>query len=151
MKFGIGLLLLLIFASSCRTPPKAAPIDLSGSDWQTRQGQALWRSKKDAPEIAGEVVLGTNSTGRAFLQFLKNPLPLVTAENSPDRWSIEFIPEQRSFSGGGTPPVQLTWLHLLRAFQDIKPPKRFAFTKPDSREIQIEDNVSGERIRLFLR
>jgi hypothetical protein len=146
----IALLLLLIVASSCRTTPKAAPIDLSGPDWHTQQGQALWRSKKDAAEIAGEVVLGTNSTGRAFVQFLKNPLPLVTAENSPDRWSIEFIPEQQSFSGGGTPPVQLTWLHLLRAFQEIKPPKRFAFAKNDSGEIQIEDNVSGERIRLFL-
>ena len=145
-----GLLLLLIIASSCRTTSKPAAIDLSGPDWKTRQGQALWRSKKDAPEIAGEVIVGTNSTGRAFLQFLKNPLPLVTAENSSDRWSIEFIPEHQSFSGAATPPVQLTWLHLLRALQQIKPPKRFTFTKTDAGEIQIQDNVTEERITLIL-
>jgi len=125
-------------------------MDLSGPDWHTRQGQALWRSKKDAPEIVGEVVIGTNSTGRAFLQFLKNPLPLVTVENSPDYWRVEFVPEQRSFSGASTPPVQLTWLHLLRALQEIKPPKRLVFAKTDAGEIRMEDNITGERISLFL-
>ena len=143
--------LLALIVSSCHTSPKAASrIDLSGPDWRTRQGWALWRTKKDAPEIAGEVIIGTNSTGRAFLQFLKNPLPLVTAENTPDHWSIEFVPERRSFSGGGTPPVQLTWLHLLRARQGIKVPKRFTLTTTDAGEVEIADTVSGERIRLFL-
>ena len=79
----------------------------------------MWRSKKDAPEIAGEVILATNTTGRAFIQFLKNPLPLVTAQITPEGWQIEFIPEKRHFGGRGIPPKQLLWLHLLSGLEHL--------------------------------
>jgi len=67
-------------------------------------------------------VLATNANGRAFVQFLKNPLPLVTAEIGLPGWRIEFIPEKRSFSGRGTPHGQLIWLHLLRGLEQSRLP-----------------------------
>jgi len=109
----------------------------------------LWRSKKDTPEIAGEVILATNTTGRAFIQFLKNPLPLVTAQITPEAWQIEFIPEKRHFGGRGTPPRQLLWLHLLRALQQAPLPQSIQFSKTPEGGIRVDDQTNGESITLF--
>ena len=130
--------------------PTLAPLDLSGPGWQVREGQALWRNKADAPEIAGEVVLATHGDGRAFVQFLKNPLPLLTAQIGTNAWQIEFIPEKRTISGRGRIPSQLIWLHLLRGVQGISPPKQFNFGKTSEGATQIENKQSGEKVTLFL-
>jgi len=110
----------------------------------------LWRSKKEAPEIAGEVILATNTTGHAFIQFLKNPLPLVTAQISPQGWQIEFIPEKRHFNGPGAPPRQLLWLHLLRALEQTRLPSGVEFGTIPEGGVRIEDKQTGESIALFL-
>jgi len=145
---GIAIALLLTFG--CRTAPKAAPVDLSQPGWQLRQGQALWRSKRESPEIAGEVVLAVNQNGRSFLQFLKNPLPLLSADVGPDDWHIEFIPEKRNFSGRGIPPKRLLWLHLLRALQQMPLPRDLDFRKDDDGAFHIENPRTGERITVVL-
>ncbi len=134
----------------CRTAPSLPPANLSEPGWQLRQGQALWRSKRDAPEIAGEVILATNTTGRAFIQFLKNPLPLVTAQIQPEAWQIEFVPEKRHFGGRGMPPRQLLWLHLLRALQQTQLPAGVEFGKIPEDGVRIENKQTGESITLFL-
>ena len=136
--------------SGCRTAPKLAPLNLSEPGWQLRQGQALWRGKKDAPEIAGEVILATNANRRAFIQFLKNPLPLVTAQITPEAWQIEFIPEKRHFGGRGIPPRQLLWLHLLSALQLAPLPQGIEFAKTPDGAVRIQTKESGESITLFL-
>ena len=136
--------------AGCRTAPTLAPLDLSGPGWQVRQGQALWRNKADAPEIAGEVVLATHQDGRAFVQFLKNPLPLLTAQIGTNSWQIEFIPEKRTISGRRGIPTQLIWLYLLRGVQGTSPPKEFTFGKTTDGATQIENKRSGEKVILFL-
>ncbi len=115
-----------------------------------QQGQALWRSKKDAPEIAGEVILATNTNGRAFIQFLKNPLPLVTAQISPQGWQIEFIAEKRQFGGRGIPPKQLLWLHLLSGLEHTPMPSGLEFGKIPEGGLRIGNKGTGESITLFL-
>jgi hypothetical protein len=130
--------------------PKLPPIDTSAPGWKVRQGQALWRNKADAPEIAGEIILASNANGGAFVQFLKNPLPLVTAQVTPKQWQIEFIPEKRNFSGPGKPPKQLLWLHLLRGLQSITPPPPLELAKTADGGTRIENKRTGERIILFL-
>jgi len=110
----------------------------------------LWRGKKDAPEIAGEVILATNANRRAFIQFLKNPLPLVTAQITPEAWQIEFIPEKRHFGGRGIPPRQLLWLHLLRALQRAPLPKAIQFANTTEGGVRVNDKANGESITLFL-
>ncbi|HMC26994.1 MAG TPA: hypothetical protein VKM56_04275 [Verrucomicrobiae bacterium] len=141
---------LICCFSGCRTGPSLPPVNLSKPGWQLRQGQALWRSKKKAPEIAGEVILATNTTGRAFIQFLKNPLPLLTAQISPQGWQIEFIPEKRHFGGRGIPPKPLLWLHLLDALQSAPLPRGIEFAKAPDGAVRIENKETGENITLFL-
>jgi hypothetical protein len=144
------LLSLTVALSGCATMPKLPAIDTSAPGWKVRQGQALWRSKSNAPEIAGEIVLATNSNGGAFVQFLKNPIPLVTAQVTPKQWQIEFVPEKRNFSGPGKPPKQLLWLHLLGGLQSITPPPPLEFAKTADGGTRIENKRTGERIILFL-
>ncbi len=140
---------MLAMIVGCRTAPKRAPVDLSGPGWQVRQGQALWRSKRDAPEIAGEIVLATNVDGRGFVQFLKNPLPLLTAQVGPAGWQVEFVPEARLIAGRGKPPSQLIWLQMLRALQGLTPSQDFVFGKEAERTV-IENRWTGEKVTLFL-
>src|SRR6185503_6749264 len=49
-----ALALSALLLTSCRTTLTLPPVNLSEPGWTLRQGQALWRSKRDAPEIAGE-------------------------------------------------------------------------------------------------
>ena len=71
--------LALIFAS-CRTIPPLPPINVSEQGWTLHQGQALWRTKRDAPESAGEILFATHPRGDTMLQLTKNPLPFVTVQ-----------------------------------------------------------------------
>src|SRR6266545_7862873 len=50
-------LLMLAMAMACRTAPALPPVNLSEPRWTIQQGQAVWRSRRDAPEIAGELLL----------------------------------------------------------------------------------------------
>jgi hypothetical protein len=145
-----AFLISLTALTGCRTVPNAKPIDISEPGWRVRQGQALWRNKADAPEIAGEVILATNVNERAFVQFLKNPLPLLTGEVAPGRWRIEFIPEKRSFAGRGKPPRRLLWLQLLANLQQPQAKPPLSFAKMPDNSYQIEDHSTGERVTLFL-
>jgi len=146
----IAVYFLWLALAGCVTAPKLAPINTSDAGWVVRQGQALWRNKVGAPEIAGEIILATNATGRAFIEFLKNPLPLVSAQVTPTQWQIEFVPEKREFSGRGSPPRQLTWLHLLRALQRMPVPEGLELIHTGEGAIRIENKASGEWITLFL-
>src|SRR6185369_7443322 len=145
-----AFLISLTALTGCRTVPNAKPIDISEPGWRVRQGQALWRNKADAPEIAGEVIVASNASERAFVQFVKNPLPLLTGEVAPGRWQIEFIPEKRSFEGRGKPPRRLLWLQLLANLQQPQAKPPLAFTKMPDNSYQIEDHSTGERVTLFL-
>jgi len=145
-----GAMVILALLTACQTGPKLKPVDLSEPGWKLHRGQALWQLKRDAPEIAGEVVLAVNTDGRAFIQFLKNPLPLMSAEVGPNGWHIDFIPQKRSFSGRGIPPRPLIWLHLLRGLQQIVPPEDFTMWTTFEGGTRIEDKRTGETITLFL-
>src|SRR5262245_41804452 len=73
---------LLICLTACRTIGVLPPVDLSEAGWTVRQGQALWQPRTGAPEIAGEILLATHPDGRQFVQFTKNPFPLVSVQTS---------------------------------------------------------------------
>ena len=82
---------------------------------RTFAGQAVWRGGKKAPEIAGELQLATHPDGRVWLQFTKTPIPFVVAQTTATRWQIQFVPQNRTFSGPGRPPSRLAWLQFARA------------------------------------
>ena len=77
------LLAGLFFFSGCATTPESL-FTVSGAGWTVQQGQALWTPRHGAPQLGGDIVLATDANGRALVQFEKMPLPLVTAQVTPE-------------------------------------------------------------------
>jgi hypothetical protein len=146
----IGPLLAVALLSACRTAAPLPAVDLNAPGWTLYQGQALWRTKRDAPEVAGEIVFATNRRGETLLQLTKNPLPFVTVQTRGDAWEIEFVPEHRRFRGRGTPGTRLSWVHLARALNGaaLEPPLRFEQTA--ERGFTLRNSETGESITGFL-
>jgi hypothetical protein len=109
-RIGAISLLSTLFAMGCRTVQPLAPADFSAPGWTIRQGQAVWKTQES--DLAGELILAIHSDGSSALQFIKTPLPLVSAQTKGDRWTIRFFAENRTLSGRGTPPAQLLWLRV---------------------------------------
>jgi hypothetical protein len=145
-----ALALSALLFTSCGTTMSLPPVNLSEPGWTLRQGQALWRSHRDAPEIAGEILLATNSYGRTVLEFTKTPLPFVSVQTSGDSWQIEFVPQQRVFSGKGTPAPRLLWVHLARSLNGAKPPEPLRFERSEDHGWRLENPQNGETISGFL-
>jgi hypothetical protein len=144
------LLLGLALASSCRTGPALPPVNVAEPGWKLQQGQAVWRPRREAPEIAGEILFATYPGQQTLLQLTKNPLPFVTAQTSGDRWQITFVPQGRKFSGTGTPSPRLLWVHLARALTGTKPPAPLHFELKGVQNFTLENPASGESITGFL-
>src|SRR5687767_7740505 len=98
------LALCALALTACRTIPDLPRANLSEPGWTVHQGQALWTPKRNATEIAGELVVATRSDGRTLLQFIKTPFPLVIAQTTSNLWQIEIPPQNRVVAGRGTPP-----------------------------------------------
>lgn len=150
-KFSSWLALAIVFAvAGCRTIPPMPAANLSQPGWKLRQGQAIWKTSADAPEIAGELLFAENSDGRTVLQFSKNPIPFVNVQTSNELWQIEFVPQKRNFSGRGEPTRRLVWVHLARAFQGGKTMRAFQFTPGTGGDFTFENRSTGELISGFL-
>ncbi len=136
---------LLLALGGCRTVP-LPPVNLSEAGWKLREGQAVWRSGKRASEIAGELQLATHPDGRVWLQFTKSPIPLVVAQITPTHWQIQFVPQNRAFSGPGQPPTSLGWLQLARAVSGGTPTPAWSWQKQADGSWRLENASSGELI-----
>ena len=99
------LLLIAIFLCACQTAP-LPPTNFSEPGWKIQQGQAVWRAKKDSPEIAGELLIATNPDGRTVLQFTKTPFPFVIAQTTPKSWQLEVPAQNKKYSAPGKPPAR---------------------------------------------
>jgi hypothetical protein len=142
-------LVSVLGCGACRTAP-LAPANLSEPGWTIREGQAVWRPKTEAPELAGELLVATHRNGETFLQFTKTPLPLVVARITTNRWHIEFVTEHREFSGHGLPPAHFGWLCLARCVSGTVSPPNWRWEKlPDDRW-RLENRISGETFEGFL-
>src|SRR2546421_166697 len=67
------LLLILLFLAGCALLPPLPQANLRDPGWTVREGQAVWKSKRGASDIAGEILVATQPDGRAFVQFTKTP------------------------------------------------------------------------------
>jgi hypothetical protein len=134
----------------CRTIGPLPAVDINQPGWTVRQGQAVWKSKAAAPEIAGELVLATKPDGSSFLQFTKTPLPFVVAQTTGNSWQIQFVPQNRTFSAPGKPPARLLWLQLPRCLLGQCDEKRFEFTTMKSGNRLLRDRKTGESIEFYL-
>jgi hypothetical protein len=144
---GVGLTSLNL---GCRTVPPQPAFDLSQPGWNVRQGQAVWRTKSGAPEIAGEVLVAISSDGRSFVQFTKVPLPLVQAQATSHFWQIEFAAESRRYSGRGAPPSRLVWFQFVRALSGNGPARGWKFTSKPDGHWRLEQLSTGEVLEGYL-
>ena len=138
--------LALIFGVGCATAPPLEPVDLSAPGWRLREGQALWKRSEDAPELAGEVVLATHARG-SFIRFSKT-LPIVTARWEGDRWEAEFPPQDKRYSGRGSPPKRISWFNLLAGMEGRELPEDWVFTKGADGSALLVNRKSGERLEV---
>ena len=138
--------LLLVTLGACRTVPPLPKLNFSEPGWTVRQGQAIWRSKRDAPEMAGELLVATHSDGRAFVQFTKTPLPLAVAQSAPDAWQIEFPVQNKRYTGRGEPPASILWLQLPRCLSGARPVKPWSWQLLDNGRWRLENRATGETL-----
>jgi hypothetical protein len=138
-------LLLSMSFGGCLTAPPLPKVDLSEPGWNLRQGQAVWRPKKDAPEIAGELLAATRADGSAFVQFTKTPFPFAIAQLSPRGWQIEFPPQNKHFAAPGSPPARIIWFQLEDALLGKPLAKGWAWQKSE-KNWQLKNSSSGESL-----
>ena len=143
----IPLLCCLLFcAAGCRLIPALPPANLSEPGWRVREGQAVWRAKREAPEIAGEILLATRADGRAFVQFTKTPFPFLIGQSTTNRWQAELPTQNRRYSGPGKPPRRLMWLYLPRLLSGEAPPKGWNWRDLGGGRWQLENKKTGEML-----
>jgi hypothetical protein len=151
-RVGRDLGIFLAFAicvAGCGTVPMPS-VNLSEPGWATRQGQAVWRAKKEAPEIAGDLMVAANPDGRSFVQFTKTPLPFVVAQSTADAWRIQFVPYNKTYSGRGVPPERLIWLYLPRCLAGLPPPESLTWRSLQNNGWHLENRNTGEFLEGYL-
>jgi hypothetical protein len=143
----IGLACLLALGTGCISVRPLPPADLSQPGWAIQAGQAVWKS--GSSDLAGELIFAKRSDGSSALQFIKTPLPLVSAQTCANRWTITFVAENRTLAGKGAPPAQLLWLQLASALTGelLQGPLNFS---RDANSWRIENTETSESISGFL-
>jgi hypothetical protein len=107
--------LFLTTLCGCLTLPPLPKADLSQPGWNLRQGEAVWKPDRKAPEIAGELLLATRLDGSSFVQFMKTPFPFAITQTTSNKWQAEFPPQNLRFTAPGKPPVRIIWFQLVNA------------------------------------
>lgn len=142
------VVVLLLLLTGCATSRPLPPADLSAPGWAIQAGQAVWKS--GSSDLAGELIFAKRSDGSSALQFIKTPLPLVSAQTRETRWTITFVADNRTVSGKGVPPAQLLWLHLASALKGESPTPPVRFSQDAGGNWKLENPETGEAISGFL-
>jgi hypothetical protein len=115
-----------------------------------REGQALWLHSAKSSEIAGELLVASKPGGRVFVQFSKNPFPMLLAQTTADAWEVRLPLENRRYSGPGRPPRRLIWLYLPGLLAGDPPPKNWEWQSQPDGHFRLHNPYSGETISGFL-
>jgi hypothetical protein len=141
-----GTLLLLTGCSAL--VKKLPPANLQEPGWTLHEGQAVWRLEHGSREFAGEVLVATRTNGLAFVQFTKNPFPLVVAQLNAHQWQVEFPPQNRHYAGRGKPPKRLIWLYLPRGLAHEPLPEGWTWQQ-DASNWKLVNGKTGESLEGF--
>ena len=146
----LALLTVPVLLTACRTPDHAPLFVAAGPGWRVQEGQALWRPRRQFPELAGELVVASHEDGRCAIQFAKTPLPLVLAQTTRTNWLIEFPAQRMSFTGRRSPPTRFAWLYLPAALSSNSLPSALRFQRKPDGGWRLENTRSGETLEGFL-
>ncbi len=142
-------LLMVIGLWGCATAPPLPPVNLQEPGWTVREGQAVWKKSREAPEITGEILLATGPEGRVFVQFSKNPFPIMIAQATAKTWEVEVPTQNKRYSGHGRPPARLIWLWLPRVLSGQPPPRGWAWPRIDNSGWRLENSTTGESLEVY--
>jgi len=148
-RFKISAALLLLEAG-CQTVPPLPPANLREPGWIVREGQAVWRQNRGAPEIAGEILVATRLDSQALVQFTKTPFPLIIAQRTTHAWQIEIPTQNKCHAGHGQPPARLIWFSLARILSGAGPPKGWSWqASKDNKDNQwsLANPSTGESLK----
>jgi hypothetical protein len=101
-------------------------------------------------EIAGELVVAMHPDSRSLVQFIKTPLPFVVAQATLDSWQVQFVPQNKFYSGRGQPPAQLIWLHLPQCLRGGAPPRNLSWRRLENHGWRLENRSTGESVEGYL-
>ncbi len=113
--------------------PKLGPVDLREPGWVVRESQVVWRPRREAPELVGELMVAMNPDGRRFVQLSKQSLPLITAQESVLGWNLSSTLRRGRFGGPLPPTDRVPWFQ----FSAIPP------TPPTSSRWKLERHTNG--------
>ena len=113
LRCGCGALVMLMSALAGCAGPELPPVNLAAPGWQVRETQAVWRPKREAPELIGELLVATHPDGSRLVQFSKQSLPLVTAQVATNGWNISSPLRSGRFGGTHAPTDRVPWFQLM--------------------------------------
>lgn len=141
--------LIAVSLVACATQPLPPP-DTGRDEWTVQRGQAVWRPRRGAPEIAGDLVLAMGPSGDFVLEFSKPPLALVAGHRTGGSWQIEFPTEGRRIRGRGSGTDRLLWLRLPDALATESAQGSVRFSRPNANAWRLENARTGEWVEGFL-
>jgi hypothetical protein len=147
--FQLFLLAGLMSFCGCKTVPQNL-FTVSGPGWRIQQGQALWTPRRGAPQFGGDLVLATDANGRAFVQFEKMPLSLVTVQITPKDWTLDFKQLGGFWKGHQPAPTRTIWLYLPDALAGKPVPPPLHFEQKADGNWRLENQKTGEILEGFL-
>jgi hypothetical protein len=113
------LLATVLACSGCITRPPLPPVDLQAEGWKVRQGQAVWKRNREAPELAGELLVASRP-GHSLVQFTKAPFTILSGRQTPQSWEMRVPMRNERHAGPGTAPKRLVWFHLPRVLDGAR-------------------------------
>jgi hypothetical protein len=144
--FKILYLFPALLLTGCQLIPALPPVDLAAPGWSMVEGQAIWRPKRDAPELAGEFLLATNVIHAIYFQFNKAPFPLVVAQASANGWQLEIPTKGKIYSGPGAAPARIIWLRLPALLRGEPPPGDWTWAR-SGETWTLKNKKTGEEIQ----
>ena len=139
-------LMLVVGLTACRTTNPLPPVNLAETGWTIRQGQAVWKPDRRAPEMVGDILVATHGDGRAFVQFTKTPLPFAVAQQSREAWSLEFPLMSQRFAYRGRPPERIIWFQLARHSTGSPIGKSWLWREVENENWHLENRSTGETL-----
>ncbi len=112
-----------------------------------REGQAVWRQNRGAPEIAGEILVATRLDSQALVQFTKTPFPLIIAQRTTHAWQIEIPTQNQRHAGHGQPPAHLLWFSLARILSGTGPPEGWSWQASKDNQWSLTNPSTGESLK----
>ena len=139
------ILVVILFGTGCRSLPPLPPVNLSEPGWTLKEGQAVWRSKRNAPEIAGEIMVATGKDGGTFVQFTKTPFPFIIARTQTNSWQLEVPTRNKRYAAAGHPPERIIWFHLPQALAGLELQKPWSWQAKEN-QWRLENRSTGQSL-----